>query len=197
MRRMWLANSTRAVLLIATACGAVACGDRSQRTDGAVADDPDIAEYADGEDTLAADRVATEPDSISVYFTREEQPVEVRRPVAGRAADIRTALEMLLAGPTAAERQRGIDSWFSDATSGMLRSVDVAGSRVAVDFNDLRQVIPNASTSTGSMLLMQELNATIFQYPEVHGIDYSIEGSCDAFWEWLQYECHTVTRPDQ
>lgn len=168
-----------------------ACGDR------AGTDEPDRLVPTDGEDTIAGadDPAGARPDSVSVYFTRDEEPVEVRRHVAGRAADIRATLETLLAGPTSDEQEQGIDSWFNEDTAGMLRSVDVDGSHVVVDFGDLRQVIPNASSSLGSRLLLQELNATVFQFPEIHSIEYLIDGRCAAFWEWLQYECHTVTRP--
>jgi spore germination protein GerM len=186
MMRTVLATMPLALLLLA------ACGDR------AGPDLSDRLEPMDGADTIeGADGPvgAMRADSVSVYFTRDEAPVEVRRSVAGRAADIRATLETLLAGPTSDEQEQGIESWFNDDTAGMLRSVEVDGSHVVVDFGDLRQVIPNASSSTGSGLLLQELNATVFQFPELHSIEYLINGSCAAFWEWLQYECHTVTRP--
>lgn len=186
MMRTVVATIPLALLLLA------ACGDR------AGSDRPDRLEPMDGEDTIEGGdgpAGAMRPDSVSVYFTRDEEPVEVRRSVAGRVADIRATLETLLAGPTSEEQEQGIDSWFNDDTAGMLRSVDVDGSHVVVDFGDLRQVIPNASSSTGSRLLLQGLNATVFQFPEIHSIEYLIDGSCAAFWEWLQYECQTVTRP--
>lgn len=28
----------------------------------------------------------------------------------------------------------------------------------------------------------------------IGSVEYRMEGSCDLFWEWLQYECRTVTR---
>lgn len=65
-----------------------------------------------------------------------------------------------------------------------------------VDVRDLRRVIPNASSSAGSRLLLGELNAIVFQFPAVQTIEYRIEGSCETFWEWLQVGgCPTGGRP--
>jgi hypothetical protein len=64
-----------------------------------------------------------------------------------------------------------------------------------VDLGDLRSVIPNASTSTGSTLLLEQLNATVFQFSTAERVDYRLEGSCDAFFEWLQRGCEVIERP--
>jgi hypothetical protein len=63
-----------------------------------------------------------------------------------------------------------------------------------VDFGDFRELIANASTSCGSMSLLSQLNATAFQFEEVERVRYLIEGSCDAFSNWLQRECMEYTR---
>jgi hypothetical protein len=44
-------------------------------------------------------------------------------------------------------------------------------------------------------MLLQELNGTVFQFPEIRSVEYRMEGSCDLFWEWLQYGCRVVARP--
>ncbi len=54
--------------------------------------------------------------------------------------------------------------------------------------------IPGASSSTGSTLLLLELNGTVFSIPQVRSVEYRLEGSCEAFWEWLQYDCRIVER---
>jgi hypothetical protein len=56
-----------------------------------------------------------------------------------------------------------------------------------VDFHDLRTVIPNASTSAGSGMLLAQLDATVFQFDSVSSVVYRIEGDCEAFNEWLQF----------
>lgn len=135
-------------------------------------------------------------DSVLVVFTREEMPTAVQRPGANGSPALRTALEWLVRGPTAEEQASGIQSWFSDGTAGALRSVAVdSAGNATVDFQDLRRLIPNASTSTGSAMLLQELQGTVFQFPEIESVEFRIDGSCELFWEWLQYGCHAVQRP--
>lgn len=100
---------------------------------------------------------------------------------------LEAALEALLAGPTADERAGALSSFFSDATAGMLRSVTVTDGHAVVDFEDLRPVIPNASSSAGSARLLSELDATVFQFRSVESVEYRLEGSCTDFNEWLQF----------
>lgn len=118
--------------------------------------------------------------------------VEAPRPVAEVA--LRAALEQTLQGPAPSATN---DSWFSATTAGALRtvSVDAAGHAV-VDFVDLQALIPNAGSSAGSAVLLDELNATVFGVDGVQSVDYLMEGSCERFWEWLQYSCQTVHRTD-
>jgi len=92
----------------------------------------------------------------------------------------------LLRGPTASERSRGYGGWFSTKTAGMLRSVRIDGGVAYIDFRDLRRVIPNASSSCGSTLLLAQLDRTATQFQTVRRAIYSIGGS-SAFYEWLQY----------
>ena len=109
-------------------------------------------------------------------------------------SELRAALEQLLRG----DRPRTPDehTWFSDTTAGALLSatIDSAG-HATVNFKDLSALIPNASTSAGSAMLLDELNRTVFGVARVQTVEYLIEGSCARFWEWLQYGCQTVTRP--
>lgn len=141
-------------------------------------------------------RTAT-ADSVTVVFTKDEAPAPVRRPSPDTTAPLRTAMEWLVQGPTPEERAAGIRSWFSEATAGVLRGVEVDSAGLAIiDFQDLRPLIPNASSSFGSTMLLQELNGTVFQFPEIHAVEYRMAGSCDLFWEWLQYGCHLEKRPE-
>ncbi len=134
-------------------------------------------------------------DSVTVVFSRAEAPAPVRRPIEQETSALEAALTWLVRGPTPEEEASGIGSWFSDDTAASLRSVTLFPSgHAVVDFHDLRPVIPGASSSTGSTLLLQELNGTLFLLPEVRAVEYRMEGSCDLFWEWLQYGCQTVER---
>ncbi len=103
----------------------------------------------------------------------------------------------LLKGPTEAEQAQGLVSWFNEETAVMdLGFASGLEGEYYIDFTALPSLIPNASTSAGSLMLLSQLNSTLFQFPFVQSVEYSTDGSCEAFWEWLQYECHTVTRAD-
>lgn len=109
------------------------------------------------------------------------------------AVALRRALEQRLRGdgPRAADGH----TWFSAETAGALRDVSVADGHATVDFEDLSALIPNASSSAGSALLLDELNSTVFSIADIESVEYRMEGSCARFWEWLQYDCQTVQRP--
>ncbi len=85
----------------------------------------------------------------------------------------------------------GTDSLFSSATSGLLLSASIAPDGTAtIDFDPaLATTIPNASSSAGSDQLLRELDATVFQFPGVTSANYTLGGSCTAFFNWLQMAC--------
>lgn len=132
-------------------------------------------------------------EEVRVWFTRGEEPVPVARAVP--EAGPRAALEALLRGPTPAEREDGLGSWFSDSTAGALRGLDLQDGFLVVDFEGLDRLIPNASSSLGSALLLVALDSTLFQFPTVDSVEYRLDGSCGAFGEWLQTDCEGVRRP--
>lgn len=126
---------------------------------------------------------------VTVFLLRGEEVVPVTRPVPATSGVLRAALEQLLAGPTATEEAEGSSSMFSSATAGMLRSVTIDDDGLAVvDFADLRALLPAVGTSAASSAFLGQLNATVFQFPTVSAVEYRIEGSCETFWEWHQYE---------
>ena len=152
---------------------------------------------------VACADVTDPPDAeVHAYFHCAGAELEPPRPVprGSLAADPRGRLEAairgLLQGPSEVERDAGYISLFSDRTALALTSVELGDDGVAiVDFADLRMVMNNASTSTGSQILLAQLEATVFQIPEVTAVEYRINGSCDTFWEWLQRTCEVVPRP--
>lgn len=145
--------------------------------------------------------VETEPSVayVTVFFSRGEETVEVRRRLEEPldAPGLEAALRELLRGPTPEERDDGLSSWFSPETAEALRSVTLNEQGDAVvDFRNLASLIPAASSSAGSGMLLGELNATVFQHPEVRTVEYRLDGSCEAFWNWLQYDCQILTREE-
>jgi hypothetical protein len=142
--------------------------------------------------------------SLQVTFTRDEAPVRVPRTVVlpldpdgppHEALLLETALGELLAGPTEDEREQGITSFFSDATRDLLLEARVEGDSAMVDFGDLPPLIPNAGSSTGSFHFLAELNGTVFALPGIARVEYRMEGSCEAFWNFLQRSCQQVRSP--
>lgn len=154
-----------------------------------------------GEDDAA--RPAADEMAVTVWFSCDETEGEPRlgsvTRVVPRSPRVLTAtLRELLAGPTAAERARSLSSWFSDATEDMLRSVSTTDGRAVVDLDgELRQVISGASSSAGSARLLAELDANVFQFPSVQSAEYRLDGSCEAFTEWVQIGgCEPRRRPE-
>ena len=132
--------------------------------------------------------------TVEVYFTNETMgdPCGEVFPVARQVPEDAPAFEAvaaLLAGPTEEEVAQGYGGWFSADTEALLRSVRVTDDgKAQVDFSDPRPVIPNASTSCGSAALLAQLDRTLLQFPEIDTTIYSINGSREAFYEWLQSE---------
>lgn len=100
-------------------------------------------------------------------------------------------VEALLAGPTADDAARGLSSWFSPATAGMVQSATISpGGQAVVDLDPaLASTIPGASSSAGSEQLLRELDATVLGLDAVDSVAYTFDGSCEAFFGWLQREC--------
>lgn len=132
---------------------------------------------------------------VLVHFHCREGVVAVPRRVGEGSAVLRAALDALLAGPSGAERDLGLTSWFSGQTAGMVLGVTIADGTAVVSFDvDIAGVTNGASTSAGSQALLDELDLTVFQFPTVERVEYRLGGSCDAFYEWLQMACQVRER---
>lgn len=133
--------------------------------------------------------------TVQVVFSCDEAPVGTWRPVPDGVTDtLRFALEALLEGPTTAEEETGLFSFFSSETAGMLNDVEVRDGVAFVNFQDFSRIIPNASTSAGSQQLLDQLAGTIFQFDDIREAEFSFNGNCDAFWNWLQRSCERLGR---
>jgi len=139
------------------------------------------------------DAVSSAPDPTQVLPPTPRKADDV--PISNPETELRMALERLLRGPVEPGPEH---TWFSAVTADALRSasVDSAGN-ATVDFDDLRTLIPNASSSAGSALLLEDLNSTVFSVNGIESVEYRMEGSCASFWEWLQYSCQVVRRSER
>jgi hypothetical protein len=129
---------------------------------------------------------------FSVFFHRDEELVEIRREAPRSTGVLRLALESLFRGPDDDEGD-DLSSFFSEETAELLAGVNLRADGTAVV--DLADTVANASSSTGSKLFLEALDATVFQFSTVERIEYRLRGSCDDFWEWLQLgDCRLVDR---
>ena len=138
--------------------------------------------------------VATVEVAFTVNDGECDDVVVYERQVDATADPIVAAFESLVAGPTIDEEASGAGSFFSADTTGMVASATVDDGVLTVTFDDLRSVIPNASTTCGAMALLAQLSTTAFQFDDVERVRYEIDGSCDTFAGWLQRECMEYTR---
>lgn len=135
---------------------------------------------------------------IRVYFNNEKlasdqqtcsevHPVE--RVLPRTPAMARAALEQLFAGPTAEEQAQGYTSPFSSKTKSVLKSINIRDGTAYVNLVDIREIIPNASTSCGSAQFLSETEATLKQFSTIEKVVYAIDGQPATFYEWMQIGC--------
>ncbi len=117
----------------------------------------------------------------------------VVRAVPSNPDEIEATLLALLAGLTEEERAMGYSSFFSAQSANAVNFVLLDGDRLIVDFND-GILIGNASTTTGGLYFGAELRANLFRFPEVQEIEFRLNGSCEAYYNWLQGNCEIATR---
>lgn len=187
-------NPMRILLVAVIAIVMCACTAPAPETPAVTASAPTME--------ACADSVEPPGTPVSAYFHCAGAELEPPKPVSrpAQAADsvsrLEAAITGLLGGPTEQARGAGYVSLFSEQTALALNSVEIGADGLAiVDFADLRTAMTTASTSTGSQILLAQLDATVFQVPEVESVEYRIHGSCDTFWEWLQRVCEIVPRP--
>jgi spore germination protein GerM len=196
-RRRTPPSPLAALLLFLLLLGA--CGDGEPRggRDAGPEGPPDPAGSPEVPETDAGT-----PYTLALTFTRDEAPVQVSRMVRlarvpgvpEREQVLEAALGALVEGPRPEEREEGISSFFGPGTEGLLRGVAFRGDTAVVEFGDLQEAVPNASSSTGSFHFLMELNGTAFAVPGVEAVEYRMDGSCEAFWNFLQRSCQVVSR---
>jgi spore germination protein GerM len=133
--------------------------------------------------------------TILVFFREQDgactavEPVE--RQVEETEAVATAALTELFKGPSDAERDRGLTSFFDEGTSGLLRSVHVDGGTAFLDLDAAFFDINNASTSCGSSMIKSSIEATLTQFSTVQDVRYAVEGEPSTFYHFMQMGCPT------
>jgi len=193
--RLFLASGAMAALgLLTNACGATS---EPSTTTSTIANPP----ASTSPSTQATTTSTALPDAVTVHLAFSagdgsdcSEVVAVPRFVAANVDPMKAAFDLLVAGPTADEIAGGASSLFSEATAGSVRSASLDGGLLTVDFEDVRGDLNNASTTCGSEALLAQLNGTAFQFIEVERVTYTIDGSCEAFSNWLQRDCGVFAR---
>jgi Sporulation and spore germination len=122
----------------------------------------------------------------------------LQRATAAGEDPISTAMEALLAGPTAEESAAGFTSWFSSGTADALldASVDADGLAMIDLDGDSILGMNNVSTTRGGDFFRGQLYGTAFALEEVSEVGFSIDGSTSAFCAMMELipECTPITR---
>lgn len=113
----------------------------------------------------------------------------VERAVQKDETPIQAALEQLFAGPTEKEIQLGFSSFFSEATRNILKSVKIRDRTAYINLTDIRNIIPNASSSCGSSQLLSEIIETVKHDRSVERVIIAIEGNPQTFYDFIQIGC--------
>lgn len=137
--------------------------------------------------------------SYAVYFGNDalnvSQDCSVTFPVMRNVEDKvnipLSILTKLFAGPTQVEKEQGYTSFFSRETAGAIKSLTVKAGTAYVNLNDIRSIIPNASSSCGSQAMLSQIQMTLMQFPEIQRVILAIDGNPQTFYDWIQIGCST------
>lgn len=155
----------------------------------------------EGTSAACDEELAPEPgvDEVLTYFMCEPPPAEPRALIregsssSEPAEELRIAIEALLAGPTAAERERGYSSVFPPNSEDLLARVAWQEDGLAII--DFHQAVTEGAlnSSHNRFVLFRTLEETAFQFDAVTAIEYRLEGSCADFAAYFETICdHTV-----
>ena len=201
MKKLYASHILCALSLVVAACGGTADPTTTTDRPGTVASTTTIV--PETTTTTLPSTTTTQPaemETLTVYFSFGDgsdcAEVKGYERTYGPGLDpIMVAFDGLVGGPSDDEIADGASSFFSAATTDVVRSVILDGDGVlSVDFDDIRLSLNNASTSCGSSSLLSQLTSTAFQFEDVERVRFSINGNCSVFFNWLQRECMEFTR---
>lgn len=108
----------------------------------------------------------------------------VERVVPDADDPLEAAVAQLLSGATPEEIDAGYSSAFSSETDGHLRSIRIDANGIAIiDLTRDFVQTNNFSTSNLSRLVLSQIEATVFERPDVDGLDLQVEGERWCGWE--------------
>lgn len=138
---------------------------------------------------------------IDIYFQTQRDNANlqdcgkmsrVSRTIPMTDAPATAALEQLFLGPTTQEKSDGLIGYMiTDQMADSLNRVFIKNGIAYLDWGDLRQIIPSASSSCGSIGFLRPIEATLLQFPTVTKVIHAIDGQPSIFYEWIQMGCTT------
>lgn len=96
---------------------------------------------------------------------------------------MRAALTQLLVGVTPKESAAGFRSSFSTYTAGQLRSVTIQSRMATLELTAGFRDAGNYSATTASTFVVGQIKETVFHFPDVDGLEFTIEGERWCGWE--------------
>lgn len=137
--------------------------------------------------------------SFKVYFasTQNNENMEdcsktdwVMRTVPKTDNLAQVALEQLFLGPTPSEKNIGLQEfWINKKLSSYFKRVFIKDDTAYIDWEDIREVIGNASTSCGQATFYNPIYNTLTQFSEIKNVVQAINGKTEVFQEWTQKGC--------
>jgi hypothetical protein len=142
---------------------------------------------------------------LAVYFScRGDTPLTFYVPTTGRpigkiSTDVASQLDEVIRlyadGPTAEEQVNGYGAF-----AGLqlpINSVSLIGGRAIIDFGAGITDINGLGTSSFDGIVLSELQANVFQFPDIDELELDIEGDCERFGAMMEYgRCLVLTRAE-
>lgn len=107
----------------------------------------------------------------------------VERVVPDDGAPLAAALSQLLLGVTPEEASAGLGSAFSAYTAGLDLSIEVHDGVAIIDLTDGFVQTNNFSTTNLAGVVGRQIEATVYQFPDISGIDFRLNGERWCGWE--------------
>ncbi len=143
--------------------------------------------------------------AVAVYFSCKADIASKRHPVyrftrevsteADLAERLEEALLAYLEGPSEEQRKRGYLTALPTPLTGALEGVSIEDGVANVSFSKtLAESLAGSGGSTRSLVLLDELRATVFQFERIRRLQLQLGGDCRAFFRTLEMSCEAIER---
>lgn len=136
---------------------------------------------------------------MNVYFNNEKLNPNlkdcslvypVKRKITLTGDPFLQILNLLFLGPTEEEKLQGYVSVFSVETKNILKNLDISSDGIAyLDFYDIRNILPEVSSSCGSSQFIKSIEETLKQFKFINKVIFAINGDPETFYEWVGLGC--------